>query len=430
MVVCAAMTPLRVAIIGMGGFAAAHHDAVARLEAKGEFRLIAACDPAIDTFEERQKALRFGERGTRLFKDYLAMLEACGAELDMVTIPTPIPLHAPMHRACVERGLAVYLEKPPTLDYAELERMITVDAGARHQTVVGFNFIVETERQMLKRRLVAGDFGPVRRVSARALWPRNAAYFARAGWAGRLQQDGRLILDSCIGNAMAHQVHNALFWCGVSDFWAWGGIVRLRAELYRAHAIEGLDTAFVAATTEGGIELFVGMSHACDGNGFQEECVVCDRAVIRYHINSSGPDGACYTITWSDGRTEAGHSSRGDLVDANFEAYAAYVRRQAERPLTRLVDSRPFVHLNNLAYIASRRIVTVKVPHMRPAANGHVSVAGLPEAVGEFVGSGRFPSEQGMPWAAPGGSATPADLPALDETVRTMAAARAAELLI
>ena len=315
------------------------------------------------------------------------------------------------------------------MDCAELERMIAIDARASHQTVVGFNFIVEAERQALKRRLVAGEFGQVRRVSARALWPRNAAYFARADWAGRLQKDGQLILDSCIGNAMAHQIHNALFWCGVTDFWAWGGIARLRAELYRAHAIEGLDTAFIAALTEGGIELLVGMSHACRGNESQEECVVCDQAAIRYHINNSGPDGTCYTITWHDGRTETGRSSRGDLVDANFEAYAAYLRGQADRPLTRLVDSRPFVHLNNLAYIAAGKIVTVKAPHAQPAADGRLSVAGLPEAVEEFVRTGRFPSEQGRPWAAPGGAATPADLPALDETIRAMAAARAKELL-
>lgn len=407
----------------MGGFAATHHDVVANLEASGEYRLVATCDPAMDRFAERQQTLRFAERGVRLFTDYLALLEACRTDLDVVTIPTPIPLHAPMHRAVVERGLAVYLEKPPTLDHAELERMIAVDAGARHQTVVGFNFIIEPERQTLKRRLTAGEFGRVQTVTAHALWPRNAAYFTRADWAGRLQKEGRLVLDSCIGNAMAHQVHNALFWCGVNAPQAWGDIESVEAELYRAHAIEGLDTAFIAAATRQGVALRIGMTHACQARLEHEERVVCERAVIRFHIYNTGPNRALYSVTWNDGHVETGGPVERDLPRENFRAYAAYLRGETDRPATRLVDSRPFVHLNNLAYIASRSITTIRPPQVQPAADGFLEVAGLSEAIDEFVATGKFPSAQKRPWAVPGGTATPEDLPALDNVVRAMVAA-------
>jgi predicted dehydrogenase len=416
--------PMRVAIIGMGGFAGTHHDVVAALEASGEYRLIAACDPAMDKFAERQQTLRFAERGVRLFTDYLTMLEACRADLDVVTIPTPIPLHAPMHQACVDCGLSVYLEKPPTLDPEELERMIAVDARAPHQTTVGFNFIIEPERQALKRRLVAGEFGRVKDVTASALWPRNATYFGRADWAGRLQKNGRLVLDSCIGNAMAHQVHNALFWCGIDDPWAWGEIERVEAELYRAHNIEGMDTAFVAATTRQGVPVRVGMTHACHARQGQEERVVCERALIRFHINNSGPKAALYSVTWNDGRVETGGPVQRHLFQENFRVYAAYLCGEIDRPATRLIDSRPFVHLNNLAYIASRTITTVKPPHVTPAADGYLDVAGLPEAIDTFMADGRFPSAQQRPWARPGRSATPADLPTLETVVRAMVAAK------
>jgi predicted dehydrogenase len=421
------MEPLRVAIIGMGGFAGVHHDVVARLEASGEYRLMATCDPSMDRFAERRTALRFAERGVRVFGDYLALLDACRADLDVVTIPTPIPLHAPMHRACVERGLAVYLEKPPTLDPVELEGMLAVEAKAGRQTNVGFNFIIEPERQALKRRLAAGEFGRVERVTVYALWPRNTTYYGRADWAGRLQKDGRPVLDSCIGNAMAHQVHNGLFWCGTNEPWAWGELDRVEAELYRAHAIEGLDTAFIAATTRQEVPLRIGMSHACHGTEGQEECVICERAVIRFHIFNSGPGGALCSVTWKDGRVETERPAKRELVGDNFKAYAAYVRGEAARPATRLIDSRPFVHLNNLAYIAAGAIATVAAPHARPGPDGYLAVAELPEAVAEFIRDGRFPSRQGRPWAVAGGAATPADLPKLGDVVRRMAAARAAE---
>ena len=414
------MKPLRIGIIGMGGFAGQHHDAIAKLEQAGEFRLVCACDPQLAIFAGRQQELKFAERGVRVFADYLEMLDACRAELDVVTIPTPIPLHAPMHRACVDRGLAVYLEKPPTLDSAELEQMIGVDTRASLQTNVGFNFIIEPERQSLKQRLVAGEFGRVLRVEADALWPRNAAYFTRADWAGRLLRDGRLVLDSCIGNAMAHQVHNALFWCGADAQWSWGEIKRVQAELYRAHAIEGLDTAFIAATTRQGVDLRLAMSHACQGKHSQEERIVCEQAVIRFHIYNSGPAGALYSVTGNDGRVETGGPVARDLVQVNFQAYGAYLRGAVDRPATRLVDCRAFVQLNNLAYIAARAITTIPTAYRKAHADGCLEVVGLPAAIHEFVQTGLFPSDQQQPWAVPGGAATSADLPALRRVVQEM----------
>ena len=95
---------LGVGVIGMGGFAGAHHNVVRALEIAGECRLICACDPRMDSFVDRCRELDFAARGVKLFHDYERMLDECRGELDVVTIPTPVPLHAPMHRACVERG--------------------------------------------------------------------------------------------------------------------------------------------------------------------------------------------------------------------------------------------------------------------------------------------------------------------------------------
>jgi hypothetical protein len=196
----------------------------------------------------------------------------------------------------------------------------------------------------------------------------------------------------------------------------------VRAELYRAHAIEGLDTAFIAATTRD-VELRLAMSHACQGAHSQEERILCEKAVIRYHINNSGPAGALFSITWSDGHVETGGPIERNLIEMNFRAYAAYLRGGSERPTTRLTDCRPFVHLNNLAYVAAGTITTVPAPCIESHPDGYLAVTGLPAAVHEFVSSGHFPSEQAHPWSVPGGSATASDLPALNRVVTTMSAA-------
>lgn len=420
---------IRVGVIGMGGFAGTHHDVIHQLEAQGECRLVCTCDPAMDSFADRRQTLDFGTRGVRLFTEYQQMLDACRDELDLVTIPTPIPLHAPMHRACIERNLPVYLEKPPTLNADELASMLEVETRAQKLTNVGFNYIVEQERRQLKQRMLDGEFGVVQRVSFLGLAPRAHTYYQRANWAGRLLLNGNLVLDSCIGNAMAHQAHDTLFWCGTDTLWSWGEVQSVNAELYRAHAIEGADTVFVKARIAQGPELRIAMSHGCANVAIMRERIECEHAVIDYELDFAVSNGACWeaTVHWSDGRIESGKTNGIASVAMNFQAHFDYLRGRRNRPVTTLVDSRPFVHLNDLMYIAAGNIATVS-PSMigtfpLPDGTGDcLHIQDLTPVSERFVDSGDFPSEQGAPWAIPGGQATVADLPRLLSTVQSMTA--------
>ena len=185
---------LRVGIIGMGGYARTLHTTVQILEQAGECVLVCSCSQR-GTSAPEVVQFQMVERGTRIFTDYIQMLDAC--EIDVVVIPTPVDEHAPMHAECVRRGLAIYLEKPPTLNFAELQRMLAVESTAKSKCHVGFNYIVEPTRQDIKRRLLAGEFGAVLGVSLAVAWPRSSAYFGRASWGGALvgEESGELILD-------------------------------------------------------------------------------------------------------------------------------------------------------------------------------------------------------------------------------------------
>jgi len=421
------MTPQvpRVAIIGLGGFAHAHHRALHALEEAGECRVVGACDPAPDDFGTVTEGLKFRERDITPCTDYLEMLAAHGAGLDLVTVPTPIPLHAPMHRAAVERGVACYLEKPPTLYYVELDEMLEVEARARKQTQVGFNFIVETTRQRMKERILAGEFGRVRRAGFIGYWPRATTYFTRAAWAARLLLNGRLVLDSCVGNALAHYIHNLHFWCGQDGLLSWEEVAEAEVELYRAHAIENFDTCFVRGTCANGIEFHVAATHACAGSQYQREWIECERATITYIVGD-----VCH-IDWPDGRRETEEADRRDLID-NFRAYFQYLRGEVPRPLTRLIDSRPFVHFNNLIYVAAKAITTVPEEHIArtPTANQEgelVAIRGIREVMETFAAQGHFPSEQSVAWSKPGGRASADEIPRLLSVVQAISDERAEE---
>ena len=409
---------LRLGIIGLGGYAGAHHEAARALERTGCLRLVATCDPAADRFTERMAAWDFAGRGVRVFPDLRALLDGTTAELDWVVIPTPIPLHAEMHRACVERGLAVYLEKPPTLDPSELEMMINRDRSAPKATNVGFNFIIQPARRALKARLLAGEFGELQEIHVHGIAGRPASYFQRNGWAGKLfSPDGRPLLDSCLGNAMAHSAHNALFWAGTRALQDWAAPQEVRARLFRAHKIEGPDTVFVECLTVNGVRLRLAMTHASPPGDDQWEDLVCSQARIRFVGVSH------YEIYWRNGRIERREQPAFSTVAENQRAYCEYLRGRASYPATTLAESRPFVHLNALMYLSARCVEDFPSGMVRTLGTGEeggmfFSVDGLPTAMERFLVTGDWPD-----WSRHMGPAVakPDDLPRLVETLRSPA---------
>ena len=384
-------------------------------------RLVCACDPRRGAFAPEQQAWRFGPRGVRTFDDYRAMLDACSGDLDYVVTPTPIQLHAEMHEAITSLGIPAYVEKPPTLDYAELDRMVAADSRARKSSLVGFNYIVEKSRLALKERLLSGEFGAIRGGTLRALWPRPASYFARNGWSGRLMIGSQIVLDSIFGNAVSHFVHNMLFWTGTPGLYSWAEVAAVRAELYRAHSIEGADTFFVEADLASGCTLRFALSHACAGASTSSEKVICEKAILKYAA------GGQIEVSWKDGRTERISSAPFDGLEENHVEYCRYLRGEIQRPATTLEDSRPFVVLNDLAHVSSGRILPIPahlVSHERDEKEqkDYVSVAGLATVVDNFLCRGVWPGYAG--WRRDNGEVvTPSDLGRFHATVRSMAAA-------
>lgn len=404
----------------MGGFAGSHHNTVARLEERGLVKLVCTCDPQAASFAAEREIWGLSRRGVQVFTDYRSMLAAFADRLDYVVTPTPIHLHAEMHEAITALGIPAYVEKPPTLDHAELDRMIAADTRARRASLVGFNFIVERSRLALKERILSGEFGVVRGGTLCALWPRPSSFFARSGWSGRLVVDGHVVLDSCFGNTMAHFVHNMLFWTGTPGLYSWATVAAVRAELYRAHAIEGADTFFVEADLVNGCTLRFALSLACAGASTSTETVICDKAVLRYAV------GGQIEISWKDGRTERISSCPFDGLEENHLDYGRYLRGETERPATTLEDSRALVVLNDLAYISSGRIHPVPealVSHeLDPKEQkDYLVVAGFAKVVDQFLSRGVWPSYAG--WRRDNGEVvTPADLGRFQATVAAMAA--------
>ncbi len=402
-------SPIRIGIVGLGGFALAHHDAVQALEKEGLCRLVCTTDHGASREPERVGALLLSERKVKIFSDYTEMLDTEGGELDMLIVPTPIPLHRPMHRDCVERGIACYLEKPPTLMIDELEAMLAVERQAKRETFVGFNYIREPHRLSLKQRLLDGEFGELLRGSYLGLWSRPESYYQRAPWAGKLFVDGAPVVDSCLGNAMAHLVFNLLFWGGTDQLLSWGEVDTVSAELYRANSIESTDTMFARLRLTSGVDLTFAASHACEEGFVAEERLECSLAVIHCRV------GGVYRIEWKDGRVEASAARPENSTAENLRGYFSYLRGEEDRPLIRLEDTKSFVQFYNLLFVAAPGIRTIPQSDLKVFSKEErdrlIVVPEIQDIARKVILTEKFPSEQGLSWARAGGTATLAQLP-------------------
>jgi hypothetical protein len=196
-------------------------------------------------------------------------------------------------------------------------------------------------------------------------------------------------------------------------------VAAVRAELYRAHAIEGADTFFVEADLASGCTLRFALSHACQGASTSAETVICEKAILRYAV------GGQIEVSWKDGRTERITSEPFDGLEENHLDFCRYLRGEVPRPATTLADSRPLVVLNDLAHVSSGTIQPVpahlvSVVRDEKEQQDYVSVAGMAKTVDAFLARGIWPGYAG--WRRDNGEVvTPADLPRFHAVVRAMA---------
>jgi len=93
------------------------------------------------------------------FDDYRELLALEG--LEAVSICTPPFNHEEIAVAAVQAGKHVYLEKPPTMNEAEMQHIADVAAETGGIMLVGSNAVYQNEIQVLKRAIDRGELGDI-----------------------------------------------------------------------------------------------------------------------------------------------------------------------------------------------------------------------------------------------------------------------------
>ncbi|MET9735450.1 Gfo/Idh/MocA family oxidoreductase [Streptomyces sp. NPDC006458] len=219
--------PYRVAIIGTGGIAHAHAEALTQLSARAQ--LVAVAD--VDHTRAAEFAGRFSV--PHVFGDPKDLLES--QELDLVHICTPPQTHAPLACLAMRAGVTALVEKPTALSLRQLDELTAVQeqTGSRVLTVFQHRYGAAAVR--LRRLVEAGALGRPLVATCETLWYRSDDYF-EVPWRGRWDVEGG-------GPTMGHGIHQ--FDLMLSVLGPWSLITALADRRARSTDTEDVSVAAV-----------------------------------------------------------------------------------------------------------------------------------------------------------------------------------------
>lgn len=252
---------IQVCIIGISGYGRVHYEhLLLPAQQAGTVKIVGAT--VINQDEEAARCAHLRELGCELFDDYEAMLQALSGTADLCLIPTGTPLHCTMTVAALNAGMHVLVEKPAAGCIDDVRAMQDAADRAGRLVAVGYQQMYAPLTMTIKQQVLGGAIGTLEAIKCLVMWPRNHAYYARNGWAGRLSVAGTAVHDSPFNNAVAHDLMMSLFQAGATEASA-ATPVSVTGDLYRANAIESLDTACLQIETEEGVPIRFYATHAC-----------------------------------------------------------------------------------------------------------------------------------------------------------------------
>lgn len=281
----------RIALVGVTGYGNVHFSNLRALTEAGEANLAAAAVINPDHPAAAEPLAWLRAHGATVYPNAEALFAAESGRLDFVCLPVGIAAHEPLVAVALKAGANVLVEKPAAGCTAAVDRMIALEhAAAPLRVAVGFQHMWAPETKTILDTLSSGSLGAVQRVSVAGIWPRDDAYYARNGWAGRLATpDGTPVRDSPANNAFAHYLNLALVYAGATGRPAVGPYQRIaqpvavEGALWRARPeIETFDSCMVRFATDCGVPVLICLSHTADETSQPRIRVDCEHGTVRW----------------------------------------------------------------------------------------------------------------------------------------------------
>lgn len=244
----------RIVLAGAGGYGRLYLEALTGQDLGADLAAVCDIDPHL---ADRLPQLR--QRSIPVYPSLDAFFANDTA--DLAVLASPVHFHTGMTLTCLAHGANVLCEKPLCLTAQEAEAMADAARRAGRFLCIGYQLNYRRDVLALKRDILAGRFGGIRRIAVYHGFRRGAAYYARNDWAGHITCRGREVFDSPFTNACAHHFQMLTFLLGPAMPTACG-IESVQAELYRANpTIENYDIAALRFQTAAGAPLLYYTAH-------------------------------------------------------------------------------------------------------------------------------------------------------------------------
>jgi len=247
----------RLGLVGAGGVALLHADAVALLP---DIEVTAVCDPRFEAAVELA-----ARTGALAFNDHTVMFDS--ADLDAVVVTAPHALHASITVAAARHGLHVLVEKPMATSVSDCLRMI--DACTQYGVQLGVGHVIHFLPGVVEARrlLLAGELGAPLMITER----RTAHYSpgSRPAWFF----DPELAGGGIVMNVGIHSIDKAQ-WLGDAP------ATRVLAHTVRKPSLAVETEAVALLQLQNGVR--VSLSLVGTGLPFQDETeIVCEQGALR-----------------------------------------------------------------------------------------------------------------------------------------------------
>ena len=206
---------LRLLLAGAGAIGRAHAE---RVRASAAFELAGIADPA------PAAAAWAGALGVPHWSELEAALDALAP--DGAILATPNALHVPGALACIERGVAVLVEKPLADTLEQARRLVDAVERSAVPVLVGHHRRHSAVMEAACAAISAGELGRLVAIQGAALFRKPASYFAAAPW--RRRSGGGPILINLV-----HEIDNLRMLAGEID-----AVQALASNARRGHEVE------------------------------------------------------------------------------------------------------------------------------------------------------------------------------------------------
>ncbi|ADB33344.1 oxidoreductase domain protein [Kribbella flavida DSM 17836] len=226
------MPPYRVAIVGTGGIASAHAEALSAAQGTtglARVELVAAVDVDLSRAEAFAKTWSMPVAGTTL-TDVLA-----AEPIDLVHICTPPGSHVALAAEALAAGATAVVEKPIAVSLAAVDELLAAETEAPGSVAVISQHRFGSGALRLRGIVEAGAFGRPLIATCHTQWYRDAAYFA-VPWRGSFEVEGG-------GPTMGHGIHQMDLL--LATLGEWSEVTAIAARTSRETGTEDVSMALV-----------------------------------------------------------------------------------------------------------------------------------------------------------------------------------------